>query len=333
MTIRVGILGLGMMGKFHHDTYAKVKGARVEAICEVDPKKRQGIIGHGFGEINVSKLRVYSQAEALFADPALDMIDVCLPTYLHAKYTVAALKAGKHVVCEKPMARTSAEAKTMIEAAKKSGKQLFVAQCIRFWPSYAKARELVMSGKYGKVLTARFCRMSGLPAWSWENWLHDPAKSGRAALDLHIHDVDFVQYLFGKPKSVLSCAGGLKKGCLDHIITSYEFGKDQLVSAEGAWEYASAYPFAMTFSICMEEATLDMTRDTKLYLYPLRGKAAEVKVPAGDGYFHELSHFVQCVRSNRGSDVVSPESAMNSVKILEAEVESARLSKPVSVRC
>ena len=332
MTIRVGILGLGMMGKCHHDAYAKVKGARVEAICDLDAKKRQGLIGHGFGEINVSKLRVYAAAEALFADPGLDMIDVCLPTYLHAQYTISALKAGKHVVCEKPMARTSAEAKMMIDASKKSGKQLFLAHCIRFWPAYAKARELVLSGKYGKALTARFCRISGLPAWSWEGWLFDPAKSGRAALDLHIHDVDFVQYLFGKPKAVASFAGGLKKGCLDHIITSYEFGKDQLITAEGAWEYASSFPFGMTFSICMEEATLDMTRDTKLMLYPLKGKASEVKVPAGDGYFHELTHFVQCARANRASDIVSPESALNSVKLLEAELESVKTGKAVNVR-
>lgn len=332
MTIKVGVLGLGMMGKVHFDTYAKLKGARVEAVCDVDAKKRQGDIGHGFGSIDLAKRKIYTAMDELFADPSLDVIDVCMPTYLHAKCSIAAMKAGKHVICEKPMARTSAEAREMIAASKKTNRKLFLAQCIRFWPSYVKAREIVLSGQYGRVMTARFCRLSGLPNWSWQNWLQDPGKSGRCSLDLHVHDVDFIQYLFGKPKSVLSRTGGLHKGCIDHIITAYDYGKDQLITAEGAWEYAWGYPFSMTFSIAMEGATLNMTSDTKLTLFPIKGKPKDVKVYAGDGYFHELAHFIECIRMNRDSDVVSPESAMHSVRIIEAEEESARTGKAVTVR-
>lgn len=332
MSVRVGILGLGMMGKCHHDTYAKLKGVKVAAICDVEEHKRRGEVGHGFGTVDVSKYKIYSRAEDLLADRDIDLIDVTLPTYLHAEYTLAGLQAGKHVICEKPMARTTAEARQMAAAARKSGKKLFMAHCIRFWPSYAKAREVVLSGKYGRVLTARFCRMSPSPAWSWQNWLHDDAKSGRAALDLHIHDADFVQYLFGKPKAVRSFGTGFGRKGFDHIITSYEYPGGRFVTAEGAWEYAPGFPFAMTFSIAMEGGTLDMTRDLSLTLCPLKGKPQPVKVPKGDGYEGELRHFVECIRRNVDSDVVPPESAMHSVQLVEAEIESANTGKAVSVR-
>jgi len=220
----------------------------------------------------------------------------------------------------------------MCTAAKKSGRKLFLAHCIRFWPSYVKAREIVLSGKYGAVVTARFCRISPKPLWSWENWLHAPAKSGLSALDLHIHDADFVQYLFGKPKAVVSQGIGLQPGGIDHIITRYVYRRDQFITAEGAWEYHAGFPFSMTFHIAMEKATLDMTRDTKLMLYPMKGNPKEVKEPKGDGYERELQQILDCLRANRDSDVVTPESAMNSVKLVEAELASCRSGKPVAVR-
>ena len=332
MTIRVGILGLGMMGKCHFDTYAKLDGVQVEAMCDVDQVKRTGVVGNGMGTIDTIALRVYQHATDLIHDPEIDVIDITLPTYLHAKYTIAALEAGKHVICEKPMARTSNEAKAMLEAAQQSNKRLFLAHCIRFWPAYAKAREIVLSEKYGKVISARFCRIGAHPSWSWNNWLHIPAKSGLCALDLHIHDVDFIQYLFGKPKSVSSQGCKLGRSGIDHIFTRYNYAPGQFITAEGAWEYAQGHKFSMTFSICMEEGTLAMGDDLALNLYPQHGKEREVKLPSGDGYEHELKHFLQCMRKDVDSDIIPSESAMHSIKLVEAELESIRTNKTIPVR-
>lgn len=331
MTVRVGILGLGCMGNCHMGAYEKVKGARVEAVCDIDDKKRAGDIGV-FGKRDLSGVRLYAEAKDLLGDAGLDVIDICLPTYLHAEFTCAALAAGKHVICEKPMARTSAECKKMVQAAKRSGKELFLAHCIRFWPQYVKAREIVLSGQHGSVLSARFCRISPKPTWSWKNWLHVSKWSGQAALDLHIHDVDFVQYLFGKPKAVRSAGMGLTAGGFDHIVTTYDYGKDKLIMAEGAWEYAPTFPFSMTFSIMMEDATLDMARDLSLTLYPAKGKPRPIRVLKGDGYGHELQHFADCIAQGRASEIVTPESATRSVQLAEAEIASAKSGKAVVVR-
>jgi predicted dehydrogenase len=339
MTIRVGILGLGFMGKCHYDHYQDVSGAEVVAIAESDPRKRRGDwsaiggnIGGGGGRVDVSHLTMHSKAEALFADEAVDIVDVCLPTHLHAEMTVAALEAGKHVICEKPMALTSKEGRRMMKAAQKARRKLFVAQCIRFWPAYAKAREIVQSETHGRLVTAVFNRFSTTPTWGWKNWLQDEKKSGLCALDLHIHDADFVLYLLGKPKSVSSHGAGLKRGRLDHIVTVYEYRRDQLVKAEGGWEYAPGFPFSMSFAIHMETASLYCGADLSLWLYPERGKAREIRVPEGDGYGLELQHFVDCVREDRSSDVVSPAEALKSVKLVECEMKSALSGRRVPVK-
>lgn len=339
MTVNIGIVGMGFMGKVHFDTLARIRGARVVAVCDVDPKKRRsdwsavtGNIGARGQKQDLSGVRVYAKFEQLLEDPGVSVVDITLPTYLHAPCTIKALKSGRHVICEKPMARNSREAKKMIEAAKKAKRRLFIAHCLRFWPTCVKAREIVKSCREGRVLSATFRRSSSTPVWSWHNWLQDPAKSGLCALDMHIHDTDFILYTFGKPKAVTSHAAGFAKGRLDHIVTSYDYGPGKLIIAEGAWEYAPGFGFEMPFTIAMEKATLVCSPDQNLMLHPMKGKSKPIKVPEGDGYEHELRHFVECIAKGKASDVVSPESALESLKLVEMEVKSARTGKTVPVK-
>ena len=98
------------------------------------------------------------------------------------------------------MALTVTDCDRMIQAARKSGKILQIGHCVRFWPEYAKAKEIVDSGKYGRVVAAMFQRLGAAPGWSVDNWFINEKRSGGVALDLHIHDTDYVQYLFGMPK-------------------------------------------------------------------------------------------------------------------------------------
>jgi predicted dehydrogenase len=210
MTVKIGILGFGFMGNCHSNAYSTCKGAKITAICDVDEARLRGnaqVAGNIAGVATrkqLSRVNLYTDAKQLFVEPDVDVVDITLPTYLHAEYAIRAMQAGKDVICEKPMAISSADAKKMLAVAKKTRRRLFVAQCIRFWPAYATARDIIQSQKHGNVRSAVFTRLSATPTWSWNNWLHDPRKSGKAALDMHIHDADFVLYVFGKPKSVFS---------------------------------------------------------------------------------------------------------------------------------
>ncbi|MBU0714754.1 MAG: Gfo/Idh/MocA family oxidoreductase [Verrucomicrobia bacterium] len=335
MSQNIGIIGLGFMGKVHFNTYAKIKGAKVTAIADVDARKRSGDwsgiggnIGGAGGRQNLRGIHIYENAADLLKDPAVDIVDITLPTYLHARWAIRALKSGHHVICEKPMALKSAEAVTMIAAARAARRRLFIAQCIRFWPAYAKARELVLGKKFGKVISAVFTRVSPRPTWSWQRFLEDPRKSGACALDLHIHDADFLLYMLGQPCSVLSRAVKGAGGALDHITTFYNYAPGTLIQAEGAWEYNAGFPFSMAFRIALEKASLVFDAQG-LRLCPAKGPAKPVAVAEGDGYYYELKHFVDCIRRNCASPVVPPESALRSVQLIEAEVKSARSGKIV----
>ncbi len=335
MAVNIGIMGLGFMGKTHFNTYNKIKGARVTAIADVDARKLSGDWSSISGNINTESQRVdlsgihlYEDAAEMLKDPAVDVADITLPTYLHARWAIRAMESGRHVICEKPMALNSIEGASMLDASRSTRRLLFIAQCIRFWPAYAKTRELVRGGRFGKVVSAVFTRVSPRPTWSWQHFLEDPRKCGSCALDLHIHDADFVLHLLGDPRSVLSRAAVNEKYGMDHITTFYEYDPGTLVQAEGAWEYNPSFPFAMTFRIAMERINL-LFDGQELMLCPAKGKAKRVAIAQGDGYFHELEHFVECISRKRSSPLVKPESALRSVQLIEAEIKSARSGRAV----
>ena len=340
MSVKIGIVGRGFMGSMHLAAYAGIRGAQVVGIC--DKRKEMlrpdaqagGNIDLGGGTIDSSRVKWYSRLEEMLGDPEMDVVDITLPTHLHAGTALKAFAAGKHVICEKPLALNSTDAARIIAGAKKARKRLFVAHCIRYWPPYARAHELVRSGKYGKVLSARFVRLSPTPGWSAGGWITHRKFSGDAALDLHIHDSDFVLYTFGAPRAVVSRGAGigLKKGRFDHIATTYEYADGKLVTAEGSWIYAPGFEFEMQFAVAMEKATLVCKPDLSLTLHPVKGKSRKLRLPQRDGYDLELRDFVSCLRTGRPCKVVTPNSALQAVKLVEAEIRSARTGRRVAVR-
>ena len=208
---KVGIIGLGFIGKMHLGSLRRTGMAAVVAVADKNPANLgKGAVQEGNsalgGDLSLDGVKTYSGGDELLADPDVEIVLIGLPTNLHKEYSLKAIKAGKHVMCEKPFVRHAKEGKEILEALKGYDKNFMVLQCIRFWPAYAKAYELIESGEYGKVLSAHFVRNSPKPTWSWDNWLLDNPRGGGALVDLHIHDVDFVNYCFGKPAK-LEAAG------------------------------------------------------------------------------------------------------------------------------
>ena len=208
--LKVGIAGFGFMGRKHYQCWRALENVEVVAICDVNPnivqetKKVLGNIATDREEVDFGSLEIYADFGKMLADAKLGAVSITMPTYLHADYSVKALSAGVNVLCEKPMSLSISDCERMITEAKRSKKYLQVGHCIRFWPEYAKAKETVDSGRYGKVIAATFRRLGAVPNWSADNWLLDEKRSGGMALDLHIHDTDFVQCLFGLPHAVHS---------------------------------------------------------------------------------------------------------------------------------
>jgi len=270
----------------------------------------------------------------MLAKGGMDAISLTLPTYLHAECSEQALSRGVHVLCEKPMALTTADCDRMIRAARKSGKVLQIGHCVRFWPEYAKAKEIVDSGKYGKVIAGMFQRLGAPPGWSVDNWFVDENRSGGVALDLHIHDTDYVQYLLGMPKAVCSHGAKGSKGQLIHMLTEYEYGDDKVVVAEGGWGMTTAFGFEMSFNLVLERATIvyDLTRTPMFRVCPADGEAFTPEVAQGDGYIREVEHFAKSVRGESVPEVITLEQSRNSVRIVEAEKKSINSKERILIK-
>ena len=336
---RVGVIGLGFMGKMHFRCYQAIEGAQVVAICDVDKTKFEdtsgtaGNIEGAEAPLDYTGIELYDDFDKMLAEAELDILSVTLPTYMHKEYTIKTLEAGVNVLCEKPMAMNVEDCRQMIAAAQKNNKLLQIGHCIRFWPEYAKTKEIIDSGQYGKVLAGTFQRLTMTPTWSWENWLMDASKSGSAALDLHIHDSDYVQYVFGMPEAVFSCgAKGPAKDC-DHIVTQYVYKDGPVVTAEGGWALTAGFGFEMSFNIVLEGATIvyDCTRKPAFKVCPADGDAFTPEIVSGDGYSNEIEHFVKAVQGVSVPEIITPQQSVDSLRLVLAEKQSAGSGQLVSL--
>lgn len=328
--VKVGLIGAGFMGHMHGNCYLNLPGAKLAAVADIRPEPAKEV-----AEPNGAD--VLQDAEQLIARDDIDVVDICLPTYMHAEWAVKAMEAGKHCLCEKPMALNSQDAQRMVAAAKKASVQFMVAHVIRFWPEYQVLKQTVDDGSLGELLVLSMTRVSPNPTWSWDNWLITPPKSGAALVDLHVHDADFVRYLLGEPKGV-ECQGTKKDGGWDYVFTQYQY-PNKAVCAEGGWNLPPDFPFSMSYRAVFEQGTLAFsTADSPtLALYRAGGGAehpeppkVEVKAAASGGnisdlggYFLEIQYFVDCVASGKAPDIVTPEDAAATVALVEKEMASA----------
>jgi predicted dehydrogenase len=341
---RVAIVGFGFMGRMHYGNWKKMKGAKVVALCDRDEKQftapvTAGNIAGADVATDFGDAKLYGDFDQMLREAKPDVISLTLPTPLHLPLTVKALEAGVNVLCEKPMALNAAECNKMVEAAKKAARKkskpkLMVAHCLRFWPSYVYLKKLVESKKYGKVLAASFRRFSAPPGWQkGTDWFADQSKSGGMELDLHIHDTDMVNYLFGMPKAVTSSAAFGERGEMKYISTLYDVG-GAAVTAEGSWDMTASLGFEASYFVTFEKAVvvLDGKREKPLCVYPSRGAAFEPKLPAGEGYEYQIKWFLDVLNGKKVESVITPEQSRDSVKIVDAERRSAKSGKKVVIR-
>ncbi|MBM3755105.1 MAG: Gfo/Idh/MocA family oxidoreductase [Acidobacteria bacterium] len=326
--MRIAVVGLGFMGSTHLKGLHSVKGATLGAVVSADPKRRsgdlsaiQGNLGGPGEKLDFSNVAQYETPEQAFADPNIDAVDLCVPTDLHKPLTLAALKAGKHVLVEKPMALSLGECSEMLEAADAAGKILMVAQVLRFFPAYAALRAALRSGGLGAVRSALFRRRCAAPAWS--KWLKESDKSGGGVFDLLIHDVDMVYHLFGMPEAVTATGYENLNAGIDVITANFHYAEIGSVVVTGGWHHPKAYPFSMEYTVSTDGGTLDYSTDNRPpKLYKADGEAEELQLDDVDGYAAEIQYFADCVNENKKPVICSPVESALSVRLALAMNES-----------
>ena len=324
--LKVGLIGCGGMGTMHANCYKNLEGVELVALADLIPEKAQALAAG-------TNAQIYASGKELLEQAQVDVIDICLPTYLHAEHALAAMDKVKYVFVEKPVTLTVAEADAMLEKSKVTGCQVQVGQVIRFWPEYMVLRDMIKSCQYGSVVNANFRRISPRPAWSWNNWFLQTELSGGAAQDLHIHDADFVLSVFGQPEKIFSMRN--RKGAKNSYINTLMQYEDFVVSVEGTWDLPVSHPFQASFRVAFEKAAVEMGNG-KFQLFtdegvediPLEEKALTVaeggvkgNISDLGGYYNELYYFTRQAIAGAPIEQAALADAVESLKfVLEKEM-------------
>lgn len=324
--IRIGIIGFGGIAQSAHlkpHLELEAKGiSKLIAVCDICPERFDEKMEINIGGAEVSlgaDVKKYTDWRRMLENEELDMVDICVPTYLHADIAIEALETGHHVLCEKPMSLNYELCKKMCETAKRVGKKLMIAQCCRFSPAYLYLKELVANNTYGKIKSGVFSRASMQPVWGWDNWFLDYKRSSGVILDMHIHDIDFIRYAFGEPKSV-SCSTSdiYSQKDIAHSRLMYD---DFSLLAIGDWSREGT-EFESYFIIAFEHATVKSI-GYDVTVYPRGGEAFSPELDDVDIYQAEIEYFIDCIENNKENITNSPEDSALSVKLVKALIESS----------
>jgi len=337
--VNVAVVGLGFMGVTHLRAYLDNPLARVVAVCGGTRLPVDGILAGVSGNIQTtedidlgSEVKVYHKLDDLLRDPDVQLVDLCTPTTVHMEQAIAALRAGKHVLCEKPLARKSAEARKMREVADESIGYLMPAMCMRFWPGWSWLKQVVEEKTFGKILAASFHRMSEMPSWSQNDTYSSVNDLGGALFDLHIHDTDFINHLFGCPQRVSSSGVTGQSGAIHHVITQYHYSDGPVVLAEGSWLLKQG--FHMSYTVHCEHATLDydLARGSDALIVTESGQSPRVIESEGtDGYTMEIDYILNCIAHQCPPNAVTAHDGVTALQICEAEEKSVLTNKPVII--
>ncbi len=345
-SIGIGICGIGFMGMIHYLAAAKVAGAKVVAIHSRNPKKLagdwsgiQGNFGPPGGPMDLAGVTTYSEFEAMLADPDVDLVDLCVPNEDHARMAIAALRAGKDVLVEKPIALSVEDADAMVEAANVAGRMLMVGHVLPFFPEFAYARGLVESGRFGKLKAAHLKRVIAR-----SDRASDSDASGGPAVDLHIHDTHYIALVCGVPKSVRS-RGVVDGASVVHLTTQYLYDDPNLaVSALSGALSQAGRSFTHGFEFYLDRATISyefasfagqghlaiplsvIHADGTVEQPTLSGSGDPI-----DAFVAELSAAVEAVGTRVASSTLSGALARQALGICFAEIESVKSGHRVEI--
>ena len=322
--IKVGLIGCGFMGTMHANCYKNIDGVTLSAVADLRREKAEEL---------ASGAEIFSDGLDLIKNADVDVIDICLPTYLHAEYAIKAMEKVKYLFVEKPVALTNEQANSMIEKSIETGCQVQVGQVIRFWDEYVELKKIIESRIYGKVVNANFRRISPRPTWGYNNWLLDTSRSGGAAQDLHVHDTDYVLSVFGEPESFTSVKNAI--GEQNSYINTVMRYKDIVIGVEGTWDLPECHPFEATFRVVFEKATVE-NAGGKFMCYTDNG-ASEIKIEKKElaggykggnisdlgGYYNELVYFTDKIKVNENIEKATLKDAAKSLEFVLKEIKNA----------
>jgi myo-inositol 2-dehydrogenase/D-chiro-inositol 1-dehydrogenase len=266
-----------------------------------------------------------------------EIIDICTPTFTHKDLVLAAVEAGRHVICEKPLARTVDEARQVVKAAEAANVRLLPAHVVRFFPAYAAMADAVRSGEIGELAVLRFTRAGTYPTWS--PWFADPALSGGILVDQMIHDFDLARLVAGEVVRVHAQARGVLEppappGSVAVATAVLTHASGAISHVHGEWGVPGT-PFRTSFRIAGAQGLLEHDSVAALPFRVAAQPRDGAGIPGPDGlaespYLIELREFAQVI-TGTGPSRVTAADGLAAVRIAAAAAESAATGRAVTL--
>ncbi|MEM3478467.1 MAG: Gfo/Idh/MocA family oxidoreductase [Candidatus Bathyarchaeia archaeon] len=334
----VGVIGCGWAGEKHVKAYLALSNVRVKAVADIDEEKARRL----GSSIGASWHRDYQQ---ILGDPEINAVSVCLPHYLHVRVSIEAMEAGKHVLCEKPMATSLEEADAMIRSARKMGVTLMIAENVRFHSFNLKMKELIDQGLIGEVFLARIFR---------DHEMHDYLKSRPWFLSLKeagggiwisggIHDVDALRMLIGEPEeiSLFQSRKVLREmEGDDTVVAVLRFSDGALGVVTESFStkiFRRSSPLGCPSIINGSLGTIVSTPNgLEVYSENLKSKSRSmvmrVRLKENDTFLEEIKHFIECIEHGK-EPITSGEEERKTLAVICAGYESLKNGgKPVKIK-
>jgi predicted dehydrogenase len=321
----IALLGAGFMADIHARCYEALRDrAQVRVVCGLEADRVADLAARLGAEAT-------ADLDTALATPGVDAVDVCLPTPLHRPLAERALAAGRHVLLEKPIALSLADADAIGAAAEAVGRVLMVGHVLRFVPEVAELRRVLASGELGRPLAASARRLSAPP--DWNDWMRDEELSGGALVDLAIHDFDVLGALLGPARSVYARA---VNGHVSALV-QHEQGEGLV---EGSHAMPASYPFTANLRVLCEGGVLEhrfvagagdeVAGDVVSELGVFGGEVRRFSAP-GDPWQAEIEHFLDCVATGSQPADGSFEQARAALAVALAARRSLAAGQPEPV--
>ena len=332
--MKIAILGAGFMGGTHARAFQKVPGVEIAAIY-AHSDKRAGPLAQELGTVYTNDI------DAILRDESIEAIDNCLPTPEHRPLTEAALAAGKHVLLEKPIALTDADAAALVAAGEASDQVFMMAHVLRFWPEYVELHKRASNGSLGELRSGLAYRRQPFPAWS-ELFARSDLTGG-AVIDMMIHDIDALNWVFGIPLSVT--ANGIRNprsNGWDQVQILIDYGAASAV-VDGGMMMPETYPFSSTLQVLGSEGFVEYDfraggrsveeagGTNELLLFPNEGSPSKVEVEQIDPYLAEIQYFIDCIRDGKPASRAAPADARVALDTALAARESMESNRTVTL--
>lgn len=323
------IIGFGGLGKTHFLNLLEIEkkrgDIRLAAICNADIESITKNITINLGDVNVdsidfSRFNLYTDYKEMIEKENLDFVFIALPSYLHSEVGVYCLNHGIDVYTEKPMAITYEQCEALIDAAKANNKELMVGQALRFCNEYKFLKDAIEKNTYGKPIKAEFVRKSFLPKWSYENWLLTENKSGGCIVDMHVHDVDIMIWLFGKPDEIHSLSTH-NMATFESVYGIYKY-PDVSVMILTDWGIHSTYKFRATYNVTFENAYVECING-KVTVYT-DDEEKEIEFEPNNCYYEEAEEFIAAVVDGVPMKTATVESVYETMKVVFEEKAAAK---------